>query len=119
MVSEQLTLPDELTLEFCKMANNQYADSSLKNNSDKHIRLNLELTVNDILVPLVHELIHVNQMHEGRLMITNDGIFIWNMKTYELIIEDLPYEEYLMLPWELDVSHKQPKLMQEILKSYK
>ena len=101
------------------MANNQYADSSLKNNSDKHIRLNLELTVNDILVPLVHELIHVNQMHEGRLMITNDGIFIWNMKTYELIIEDLPYEEYLMLPWELDVSHKQPKLMQEILKSYK
>ena len=118
-MAELIDLPESLTIEFVNMAKNQYADSSLDNTNTNLIRMSLALTVNDLMVPLVHELIHVNQMHEGKLMITEDGIFIWNMKTYELIIEDLPYEEYLMLPWEADVRHRQPKLLQEILKSYK
>jgi len=118
-VAEHLSLPDKLTIEFCDLGNNHYADSLLKHDSEKHIRMNTLLEVNDILTPLVHELIHINQMHEGRLMIANDSIYIWDKVTYELIMEDLPYKEYLMLPWELDVAHRQPILMQEILKSYR
>jgi hypothetical protein len=118
-MAELIDLPENLTVEFVNMAKNQYADSSLDNTNTNLIRMSLALNVNDLMVPLVHELIHVNQMHEGRLMITEDGIFIWDMKTYELIIADLPYEEYLMLPWESDVRHRQPKLLQQLLKSYK
>ena len=117
--AELIDLPENLTVEFVNMAKNQYADSSLDNTNTNLIRMSLSLTINDLMIPLVHELIHVNQMHEGKLMITEDGIFIWDMKTYELIIADLPYEEYLMLPWEADVRHRQPKLLQELLKSYK
>ena len=118
-VGEHLSLPDVLTIEFCELSNSNYADSLLKHGSEKHIRMNMQLELNDILTPLVHELIHVNQMHEGRLMIAHDSIYVWDTVPYEIIIEDIPYKEYLMLPWELDVAHRQPKLMQEILKSYK
>ena len=117
-MAELIDLPENLTVEFVNMAKNQYADSSLDNTNTNLIRMSLALTVNDLMIPLVHELIHVNQMHKGRLMITNDGIFIWDKVTYELDLDNLHYKEYLLLPWEADVTQRQTPLLKEILKSY-
>jgi len=118
-ISELMSLPDELTIEFALMSNNVYGDSTLDNNSKKIIRLNAGLNVSDLMIPLIHELIHVNQMHEGKLMITHDGIFIWDTVSYEVNLKDIHYKEYQMLPWEVDVRLRQGKLLQELLKSYK
>jgi len=118
-VSALMSLPDSLTIEFVAMPSNVYGDSTLDNKSNKLVRLNSQLRVNDLMIPLVHELIHVNQMHEGKLMITHDGIFIWDTVPYELNLEDIHYKDYQMLPWEADVRHRQPKLLEELLKSYK
>jgi hypothetical protein len=100
------------------MPQNVYGDSTLDNKSNKLVRLNIELRVQDIMIPLVHELIHVNQMHEGKLMITEDGIFIWDTVPYEVDLKNIHYKDYQMLPWEADVRHRQPKVLRELLKSY-
>jgi len=118
-MSQLISLPDELTIEWLTMPNNVYGDSTLDNNSKKYIRLNSELRINDIMIPLVHELIHVNQMHEGKLMITHDGIFIWDTVPYEVNLNDIHYKDYQMLPWEADVRHRQSDLLSNLLKSYK
>ena len=118
-MAELISLPDELSIEFISMPKNVYGDSTLDNKSKKYIRLNSELHVNDLMIPLVHELIHVSQMHEGILMITHDGIFIWDTVPYEVNLSDIHYKDYQMLPWEADVRHRQPKLLPELLKSYK
>jgi len=117
-LGELMQLPEKLTIEFVEMPPHTYADSSLDNTSSNLIRLSLALSVNELMIPLVHELIHVNQMYEGRLMITYAGIFIWDKVPYEIDLTEIDYKEYLMLPWELDVAQKQPVLMKEILKSY-
>ena len=114
-----ISLPEDLTIEFSVMPNNIYGDSTLDNKSNKYIRLNSQLRVNDLMIPLVHELIHVNQMHEGKLMITHDSIFVWDTVPYEVNLKDIHYKDYQMLPWEADVRHRQPKLLNELLKSYK
>jgi hypothetical protein len=118
-MSRYMLLPDELTIEFTSMPNNVYGDSTLDNKSKKYIRLNSMLRVVDLMIPLVHELIHVNQMHEGKLMITHDGIFIWDTVPYEVNLNDIHYKDYQMLPWEVDVRQRQPKVLQELLKSCK
>ncbi len=118
-VAEMISLPDTLTIEFSFMPQNVYGDSTLDNKSNKLVRLNIELRVQDIMIPLVHELIHVNQMHEGKLMITEDGIFVWDTVPYEVDLINIHYKDYQMLPWEADVRHRQPKVLQELLKSYK
>ena len=118
-MSALMSLPDSLTIEFVAMPSNVYGDSTLDNKSNKLIRLNSQLRVNDLMIPLVHELIHVNQMYEGKLMITEDGIFIWDTVPYEVDLKNIYYKDYQMLPWEADVRHRQPKALQELLKSYK
>ena len=118
-MSQLISLPDELTIEWLTMPNNVYGDSTLDNKSKKYVRLNSQLRINDIMIPLVHELIHVNQMHEGKLMIAHDGIFIWDTVPYEVNLNDIHYKDYQMLPWEVDVRQRQPKVLQELLKSCK
>ena len=47
------------------------------------------------------------------------GIFIWDTVPYEVNLKDIHYKDYQMLPWEADVRHRQPKALEELLKSYK
>ena len=55
------------------------------------------------MIPLYMNSYTVNQMHEGKLMITHDGIFIWDTVPYEVDLKDIHYKDYQMLPWEADV----------------
>ena len=118
-VEELLHLPTEVDIEFTAMSPSTYGDTMVDYKNQIRIRLNKDLQINDIMIPLVHELIHLHQMHIGQLMITNAGVYVWEKQTYEVDVTQMMYTDYLRLPWEVDVADKQPKLMEEILKSYK
>ena len=118
-VEELLHLPTEVDIEFTAMSLSTYGDTMVDYKNQIRIRLNKDLQINDIMIPLVHELIHLHQMHIGQLMITSAGVYVWEKQTYEVDVTQMMYTDYLRLPWEADVADKQPKLMEEILKSYK
>ena len=116
---ELLHLPTEVDIEFTAMSPSTYGDTMVDYKNQIRIRLNKDLQINDIMIPLVHELIHLHQMHIGQLMITSAGVYVREKQTYEVDVTQMMYTDYLRLPWEADVADKQPKLMEEILKSYK
>jgi len=118
-VEELLHLPTEVDIEFTALSPSTYGDTMVDYKNQIRIRLNKDLQINDIMIPLVHELIHLHQMHIGQLMITSAGVYVWEKQTYEVDVTQMMYTDYLRLPWEADVADKQPKLMEEILKSYK
>jgi hypothetical protein len=118
-VEELLHLPTEVDIEFTAMSPSTYGDTMVDYKNQIRIRLNKDIQINDIMIPLVHELIHLHQMHIGQLMITSAGVYVWEKQTYEVDVTQMMYTDYLRLPWEADVADKQPKLMEEILKSYK
>jgi len=118
-VEELLHLPTEVDIEFNAMSPSTYGDTMVDYKNQIRIRLNKDLQINDIMIPLVHELIHLHQMQIGQLMITSAGVYVWEKQTYEVDVTQMMYTDYLRLPWEADVADKQPKLMEEILKSYR
>jgi hypothetical protein len=118
-VEQLLSLPESVSIEFTSMAPHTYGDTLIDYKNQTKIRLNKDLQINDIMIPLVHELIHLHQMHIGQLMITHAGVYVWEKQTYEVDVTQMMYTDYLRLPWEADVADKQPKLLEEILKSYR
>jgi hypothetical protein len=65
---------------------------------------------------LVHELIHVHQKHKGILKIDAKNNCYWHgiLQTNKLP-EQMTYQEYENLPWEVDVRNKQTKVLTEAL----
>lgn len=80
------------------------------------IGINCTLPLDAIPKILAHELIHVHQKHKGYLKIKRDGSSYWhgNLITKKLP-EDMEYEEYSNLPWELDVTHRQMSVLSEAI----
>jgi hypothetical protein len=117
-LSNVLTLPDEIIIEIVKMSPSAYAETYLHYKNSHRIRLNNSLLINDIVIPLTHELIHLEQFTTGRLMINHEGLYIWEQMPYNVNMNDLHYGDYLQLPWELDVHNRLPKLLETFLKSY-
>lgn len=117
-LSSELTLPEEIIIEIIKMSPSAYAETYLHYKNAHRIRLNNSLAINDIVIPLVHELIHLEQLTTGRLMINHEGLYIWEKIPYNVNMNDLHYGDYLQLPWELDVHNRLPKLLETFLKSY-
>lgn len=117
-LSSVLTLPDDIIIEVIKMSPSAYAETYLHYKNSHRIRLNKELSINDIIIPLTHELIHLEQLTTGRLMINHEGLYIWEKTPYNVNMNDLNYGDYLQLPWELDVHNRLPKLLETFLKSY-
>jgi hypothetical protein len=112
--SYHVELPSELEIEFQYMNQSTYAETDMHK---KRIRLNLHLELNDILLPLVHELIHVNQLHKGQLSISRKGEYVWEGAVYRVDPAKMLYKDYSKLPWELDVAKKQQDLLRKLLKN--
>lgn len=88
-------------------------DFRLKNN---RLRLNNELNCKELIIPLVHELVHLNQIVENRLSVYRNGDILWEGKRYQ--IKDpkkSSYEYYQNLPWEVDVRGREKQLLNKIL----
>lgn len=106
-----IDLPDNIRIEFCDLEH--YGETVL---ISKKIKLNITLTTHEIIFPLIHELIHLNQMHKGRLVITRFGDYVWEGKTFKVSNAKLTHKEYKQLPWEVDVTNREKELLVKVLK---
>ena len=112
LACQVIPLPEIIEVYLYKLPDNVYGGVDKKIN---RLVLNSDLLLEDTTKILAHELIHVNQKHEGTLRITNDGIY-WRTIYYgKTLPEDLPYDEYMNLPWEVDVQNRQEMLIEKVL----
>ena len=110
-----IDLPNNIIVEFVDLGPNMYGESTLTFNKDSKVRINLRLSCKELIYPLIHELLHLNQMHEGKLSVTRFGDCVWEGKTYKVDPAKISYKEYMQLPWEYDVSMRQKKLIEQII----
>ncbi len=110
-----IDLPDNIIVEFVDLGPSMYGESMLTFHKDSKVRINLQLSCKELIYPLVHELLHLNQIHEGKLSVTRFGDCVWEGKTYKIDQAKMSYKEYKQLPWELDVAHREKELLAKIL----
>jgi hypothetical protein len=110
-----ITLPDSLEIEFITMSDSVYGETMLDSRFKNRIRINSVLTEREIIIPIVHELIHVHQIHTNKLQLKSNGTCVWNNKIYKLSQSNkLNNSEYSLLPWEIDVVNKQQSVLNEV-----
>ena len=111
-----IPLPDIVEVCIYKLPNNVYGGVDKKVN---RLVINSNLLLEDTTKILAHELIHVSQKHEGTLRITGSGVCYWRTIPYSNILpEDMPYDEYMNLPWEVDVQNRQEDLITKVLQKF-
>lgn len=116
LVGQCISLPEKIEIEFSNLNESTYAELVLNTRYKNRIKINNKLSVKECINVLIHELLHLQQLHEGRLMVSSQGDYIWNKKSYSAKnIKNLTYKEYNTLPWELDVAQKQQKILKKIL----
>lgn len=114
IVSTLIDIPDSIEVEFRNLKH-IYGELLLDPRFKTRLRLEETLSSKEIIVPLVHELIHLNQVHVGRLKASRDGVF-WDNKFYNMKSREITTEVWANLPWERDVANKQQKLLENVLK---
>ena len=111
LVSKHIQLPDHMEVEFRCMDPSSYGETILDpRRLHKRIILNVDLDVKALFYPTIHELVHVSQMHTGKLAISRTGVFVWEKKTYPVDPLKMSYKDYKQLPWEQD-AHKQQQIL--------
>lgn len=104
-------LPDLIEIQFENMDPNVYGMTVLDPRFSNRIRLNQDLSLDEYLLPLTHELLHLHQMFTNRLQSRSGGRILWDNVLYKVNTTELSYEDYKQLPWESDVAQKQHKLL--------
>lgn len=115
ILSRKLKLPTSITIVIKKLEPAIYAETSLQNMSQYRIVINSDLSIRDMITPLVHELIHLNQIYTGKL-IGKKGSYFWEGIEYKVKSGlSQTYNDYQSMPWEMDVNQKLPKLLEFVL----
>lgn len=109
-----IELPEQIEIEFLDLSPAVYGETVLDYRFRNRIRLNENLNTKDIIIPLIHELLHLNQVVCGYLSAKRNGAYVWKKKIYSLG-QNYSYNEYKSLPWEMDVAQKQQKLLEKVL----
>ena len=104
-------LPDKVEIQFENLGPNIYGMTMLDPRFPNRIRLNQDLALEEIIIPLTHELIHLHQMYTNRLRHGTGGKIFWDKTIYKVDMLKMSYNEYQQLPWERDVIEKQEKLL--------
>lgn len=117
-IKTELSLPDQIVIEFSNLAHNNYGETILDSRTKNRIRLNSNLSYQECIYVLSHELIHLSQIHIGQLTYSRNAEYVWENKVYCSFTElhNMCYNQYKMLPWELDVAKKQQKILEFLLK---
>ena len=116
LAKEVLSLPDYIEIEIESLAESVYAESIANTRFKNRIRLNDKLTLTELIQPIVHELIHLEQIHMGRLSTNRQGHFIFDNKVYKNLDPlKLTFEDYKNLPWEQDVRMKEKRILDYVL----
>jgi hypothetical protein len=112
--SHVMQMPSQIDICFYQLQHSVYGGIDKK----KANRLVIDYHLNLKQLPqiLVHELIHINQRYTGALEITKDGWYIWQKKFFlKSNPQELTYEQYLNLPWEVDVQCRLHTTLKKIL----
>ncbi len=117
-ISTLIPMPDHIIVEFKSMGPSSYGETILNPESlHKRIVLNVDLDIKGIFHTTVHELIHVSQIHTGRLTTSRTGVFVWENKTYPVDPLKMSYNDYKKLPWEVDAYEQQQVLAKKLLEN--
>jgi hypothetical protein len=109
-----IELPE--TLEVCIYPLGKNVYGGIDKYYINRIAINYDLDYEAIPKILTHELIHVSQKHTKLLEIKKNGHYYWRGIPYTNVSpEQLSYEEYRNLPWEVDVENRVDKLLTEVL----
>lgn len=104
-------LPDTIEIQFEQMGPSVYGMTMLDPRFPNRIRINQDLSLEEYLLPLTHELLHLHQMFTNRLQSRPGGRIMWDKELYKVNMLEMSYTDYQQLPWELDVAEKQQKLL--------
>ena len=116
LAKQILNLPDQIEVQIEQLDDSIYAESITNTRFKNRIKLNDKLSLTELIKPIVHELIHLEQIHTGKLYADRYGNFVYHNKTYKNISPDkLSYEDYQNLPWENDVKSKEKHVLNHIL----
>jgi hypothetical protein len=114
IVSSIIEIPDSIEVEFRLLSQSIYGETLLDKRYKNRIRLHEGLSVKEVIVPLIHELLHLNQTYTGKLSGRRDGSFLWNSKVY--YAPKIPtVQEWSKLPWEIDVAEKENFILEQVL----
>jgi hypothetical protein len=113
-IAQVIELPPTLEVCLYPLADNVYG--GIDRMHVNRIGINYNLEFESIPKILAHELIHVSQKHLGHLLIKPNKMCYWHGIFYtNKQPEDMTYEEYHNLPWELDAYSRQTKVLQQAL----
>ena len=112
-VANVIDLPKEIIIQFANLGDSVYGNTSVEHRFKNRIRINFQLNVIELPGPLVHELIHVNQIHVG-LLRAQSGVIFWHGKQYR-VDDNMTYAQHQALPWEIDAYDKQEKILKRAL----
>ena len=110
-----IEIPKQIEIEFKNLSKQMYGETLLDPRFKNRVRLQDGLSKKEIIVPLVHELLHLEQIHIGVLVAHRNGICSWRGKMYNLLERQYKHNEWATLPWEQDVANKQQDLLAKIL----
>lgn len=114
-VAQVIELPPLIEVCLYDLGHNVYGGIDMYRIN--RVGINLTVPLEQLPKILTHELIHVHQKHKGTLKINRDGSSYWHgILTTKTMPENMPYEEYENLPWELDVKHRLDQVFSDALK---
>lgn len=119
IVSKIYILPNTIEIQLIDMDDSVYGMTMLDPRFPNRIRLNQDLTIEEILLPLTHELLHLHQIFTNRLQSRSGGRIFYEGQIYKVDGMKLSYTDYQNLPWELDVTINQKKLLEFITQNKK
>lgn len=108
-----LKLPHTVTIRIETLDPGLYAQTDI---TYKKIVLNSLLELNDIIFPLVHELIHLEQIETGKLNRSKQGKYVWEGQVYD-VPENITHENYKQLPWEHEITKKNYDIVKKVLEN--
>jgi hypothetical protein len=116
LIKPHLDLPDIIEVCLYPLDPNVYGGIDVVHKN--RIAISTLLELHDIPKILTHELIHVSQKHTGLLKINSNGLCYWRGIPYTKVLpEEMSYEDYMNLPWELDVQKREKDLLKLTLSS--
>lgn len=104
-------LPDRIEIQFENLGPSVYGMTVLDPRFSNRIRINQDLSLDEFILPLTHELLHLHQMFTNRLQSRSGGRILFDNVLYKVNNATMSYCEYIQLPWESDVAEKQQKLL--------
>ena len=110
-ISGHLKLPRDIVVEFKKMPGSVWAETILGRRGGNRVTINDILNEHEIKIPLIHELIHLDQQFTGRLVSLGHNIVLWEGQQYREIPLEADYLGYKNQPWEEDVDQRIAKLL--------